>query len=540
MTMRRTQHLGQVAALAVVYTVVAKLGLMMDAVSGFATLVWPASGVALAALVLFGHRLWPGIAAGAFVVPLWGDAPVPAALGISAGNTLEALLGALALRHVVGLRGAFDRVRHAIGLLVLAAMLSTTVSATIGVTSLHLAGALRAGFMETWRAWWLGDALGDIVVAPLLLSWAGNRRLDRSLRRIAEAAALGAALLAVAAFIFLYTPPAAASDSALRRPSLVFLVVFLVALRFGLRGATTATFVTSAVAIAGTALGAGPFVRATLAQSLLALQVYMAIAGATALLIGATISEWARAVQARDDLLTVVSHDLKTPLSVIRLSAGMLQRKMHAEAGDTRLQHHVDLVQRSTDRMNAIIRDLLDAAAIDVGQVSLRLREEEAGALADEAALLVRPDALRKGHTLTVDKQREQLAVVCDRERVLRVLSNLICNAIKYTPDGGSIRVTVAPRERDACFSVTDTGVGMSQASLRRVFEPYFRADPLASEGSGLGLYIAKGIVEAHGGRIWAESEEGTGSSFHFTLPLSQGEAEDRGRRRRGPRSGLV
>ena len=92
----------------------------------------------------------------------------------------------------------------------------------------------------------------------------------------------------------------------------------------------------------------------------------------------------------------------------------------------------------------------------------------------------------------------------------------------------------------DSVIAVSDTGVGMSQAALRRVFEPYFRADPLASEGSGLGLYIAKGIVEAHGGRIWAESEEGTGSSFHFTLPLSQGEAEDRGRRRRGPRSGLV
>lgn len=539
MTMRRIQYLGQVAALAAVYIVVAKLGLMMDAVSGFATLVWPASGVALAALVLCGYRLWPGIAVGAFVTNLWAGGPVPAALGISAGNTLEALLGALALRHVAGLRGTFDRLRHAIGLLVLAAMLSTTVSATIGVASLHLAGALRAGFMETWRVWWLGYALGDIVVAPLLLSWAGNRRFDRSLRRIAEAAVFGAALLAVTAFVFFYTP-AEATGSALRRPFLLYPMVFLVALRFGLRGATTATFVTSAIAIAGTALGAGPFVRATLAQSLLALQVYMAIAGATALLIGATISEWARAVRARDDLLAVVSHDLKTPLSVIRLSAAMLPRKMRAEAGDTRLQQHVDLVQRSTDRMSAIIRDLLDAAAIDVGQVSLRLREEEAGALVDEVALLVQQDAIRKGHAIAVEKQRERLGVVCDRERVLRVLENLICNAIKYTPEGGSIRVTVAPRERDACFSVTDTGVGLSQAALRRVFEPYFRADPRASEGSGLGLYIAKGIVEAHGGQIWAESEQGAGSSFHFTLPLSQGEAEDRGRRRRGPRSGLV
>lgn len=532
MTMRRIQYVGQVAALAVVYTAVAKLGLMMDAVSGFATMVWPPSGVALAAIVLFGRRLWPGIALGSITVNLWIDAPVLPALAIGAGNTLEALLGALALRHVVGLRGTFDRLRHAIGLLVLAAMLSTTVSATVGVGSLHLAGALRAGFAETWRAWWLGDALGDIVVAPLLLSWVGNRRFDRSLLRIAEAAALGAALLAVTAFVFFHTP-ADESGSALRRPYLVFPMVFLIALRFGLRGATLATFATSAVAIAGTALGAGPFVRATLSQSLLGLQVYMAIVGATALLIGATISEWARAVRARDDLLAVVSHDLKGPLSAIRLSAAMVQRKVRPEAGDARLQRHIELVQRSTDRMSAIIQDLLDAAAVDVGRLSLTLREEDAGALVDEAVLLAQPVADQRGHALTVDKQRERLGVVCDRERVLRVLANLISNAIKYTPEGGSIRVTVAPRGRAACVSVTDTGIGMRPAELRRVFDPYFRAAPRSSEGSGLGLYIAKGIVEAHGGRIWAESEVGVGSSFHFTLPLSRDAAEDRGRRRR-------
>ena len=180
MTVRRDQYLGRMLALAVVYTTVAKLGLMMDAVSGYATLVWPAAGVALAALVLGGYKLWPGIALGAFVANLWTGGPLLGALGISVGNTLEALLGALALRHVVGLRDTFDRLSHAIGLLVLAAMLSTTVSATIGVASLHLAGALRAGVMETWRAWWLGDAIGDIVVGSLLLAWAGGRLNDRS------------------------------------------------------------------------------------------------------------------------------------------------------------------------------------------------------------------------------------------------------------------------------------------------------------------------------------------------------------------------
>lgn len=521
MTVRRIHYVGQVAALAVVYTTVGKLGLMMDPVSGFATLVWPASGVALAAIVVFGRKLWPGIALGAFVVNLWAGAPLHAALGISAGNTLEALLGALGLSYVAGFRDTFDRLRHAVGLLVIAAMLSTTVSATVGVASLHLTGALRAGLMETWLTWWLGNAIGDIVVASLLLSWAGNRRYDRSLRRVAEAVALGVVLLAVTAFVFLGSSVEEAG-SAVRRPYLIFPTVFLVALRLGLRGATAATFVAFAVAITGTALGTGPFVRETLAQSLLALQVYMVIVGATALLAGATISEWARAVRARTDLLAVVSHDLKNPLNTIRMSAAMLQRTAHPDAGDAQLQKYLDLVRRSTDRMSAIVLDLLDAAALDVGRVSLCVREEDAGALVDEAVELAQPAAIRKRQAITVDKQCERLGVVCDRERVLRVLANLIDNAIKYTPEGGSIHITMAPRERAACFSVTDTGIGMSQADLRRVFEPYFRAAPRACTGTGLGLFIAKGIVESHGGRLWVQSEVGVGSSFHFTLPLSR------------------
>jgi signal transduction histidine kinase len=520
MKVRRYQYLGRIVALAGIYVTVAKLGLMMDAVSGFATLVWPPTGIALAVLVLRGWKLWPGIALGALVVNLWTGAPLLAALGICVGNTLEALLGALALKRIVGLRDTFDRLNQAIGLLVFAALLSTAVSAAVGVASLHLAGALRAGAMETWRAWWLGDAIGDVVVGSLLLSWAGGRRYDRSPERsrpqIVEVLSLAALLLAVTAFVF-FNPPARIGEP--RSPYLVFPILFLLALRLGLRGATASNFATSAVAITGTALGTGPFVRETLAQSLLSLQVYMVIVGATSLLIGATISEWARAVRARDEILAVVSHDLKGPLAALRLSASMLQRAKPADDGGERLQKHLELVQRSTDRMGAIIGDLLDAAAVDVGQFSLCVTEEEGCALADEAVELARPAANQKKQAIEVDEPRERIAVSCDRDRVLRVLANLIGNAIKYTPEGGIIHVTVAPQERAVCFSVTDTGVGLSPADLRRVFDPYYRVDPCVPEGSGLGLFIAKGIVEAHGGKIWAESALGAGSSFRFTLP---------------------
>ena len=169
-------RLTKMAILATVYVVAAKFGLMMDAVSGFATLVWPATGLALAALLIIGHDMWPGIALGAFVVNVWAGASVPVALGIAVGNTLEAIVGTYLLRQRFGFRSSFDSIRHVMGL-ISAAMLSPILSATVGVLTLRLGGVVPAlRFAETWRAWWVGDTLGDLVVGSLLLSWAGMRR----------------------------------------------------------------------------------------------------------------------------------------------------------------------------------------------------------------------------------------------------------------------------------------------------------------------------------------------------------------------------
>src|SRR5918992_5374671 len=159
-----------VLGLAAIYVAAAQLGLRLDAVAGFATLVWPATGISLAALVLFGYRLWPGVFLGAFVGNLLAGAPIFVALGIGVGNTLEAIVGTYALRRVRGFRPSLDRVRDVVALIVLAAGLSTMVSATIGVASLYLGGVVpMADAWKAWRAWWLGDLIADLVVAPALL-----------------------------------------------------------------------------------------------------------------------------------------------------------------------------------------------------------------------------------------------------------------------------------------------------------------------------------------------------------------------------------
>src|SRR5687767_6982707 len=157
------------AALAVVYVFAARMGLELGTVSGFATLVWPPTGIAIAALLLGGYRLWPGVFVGALVANIWNGAPIPVGVGIAAGNTLEAVAAVYLLHRLPDFRVSLDRVRDAIALIILAAAFSPLVSATIGTGTLELAGLIPTGQVgEHWRAWWLGDAIGALLVAPVI------------------------------------------------------------------------------------------------------------------------------------------------------------------------------------------------------------------------------------------------------------------------------------------------------------------------------------------------------------------------------------
>ena len=323
-------YVAAVVALAALYLVAARLGLTLDAVSGFATLVWPATGIALAALTSFGYRLWPGVFLGAFIANVLTGAPPIVALGMAAGNTLEAVVGTYLLRRVAGFRTSLDGVRDALALIVLAAGVSTMLSATLGVASLYLGGILplaQAGL--TWRAWWLGDLIGALVVAPVLLAWIAAPRIRLSRRRQVEAAALVVSVVVVAALIFGGTTANDATTFA--QAYLVFPGLIWAALRFGQRGAGVMTLVTSIIAVWGTAAGHGPFARPVLHESLFALQTFMGVAAATSLLLGASIAERRRAEKrlrhahatvteanrAKSEFLAVMSHELRTPLNAI-------------------------------------------------------------------------------------------------------------------------------------------------------------------------------------------------------------------------------
>lgn len=290
--------LGNVAALAAVYVLVAKLGLMLNAVSQFATVVWAPTGISLAALLLLGYEMAVGVFVGAFVVNFWTGAPVTVALGLAVGNTLEAFLGAYAMRRFAGFQRSIESLRHVLVLIVPVALMSTLVSATIGVTSLALAGLVSGrAFWQTWRVWWIGDVLGDLVVAPLLLTHSPRRgpalgALDRKGKRIVEAFAL--AIFLVGASFAVFFKESNSVEHPFESPYLLFPLFIWAAVRFTLPGATLVTAIASAFAIWGTVRGLGPFARETLSDGLLDLQIFMGCAALTPLVVAGAISDRTR------------------------------------------------------------------------------------------------------------------------------------------------------------------------------------------------------------------------------------------------------
>ncbi len=292
----------QIAGVAAAYTVAGKLGLDLAHETRSVTAIWAPTGIALAALLLGGYRLWPGVALGALLTNLGTGVPIVTVLGITCGNTLEALVGAYLLRRVAGFRPSLRRVRDVLWLIVLGAVVSTTVSATIGVASLLIGDELAFDHVPSvWRTWWLGDMGGDLIVAPVLLIAATHWPFNRAPGRAPEALALAVALAAVSVLVF-------SQDTNL--VYVVFPLLIWAALRFWQPGAAAGSLLVAAVAVAFTANGEGPFTASGPDERLLLAQTFVAVAGMSALLLAALTSERARAEQAMREIAVTLQESL--------------------------------------------------------------------------------------------------------------------------------------------------------------------------------------------------------------------------------------
>ncbi len=538
MTRRR---FAQLMALAVTYVIVARAGLLFDAESGFATLVWPPTGIAIAVLLIVGRWMWPAILVGAVVVNVWTGAPIAVASGIAIGNTLEAVIAVSMLQRWPRFDSALADVRS-VGGLVTVAIAATTTSATVGVASLFAGGVVAsAQLVETWRAWWVGDLLGALVVAPLLLTWRAGSPA-RSLRSL-EAVAAGVLLIAVSWLVF---GPTLAAVGPFQQLYAVIPILTWIAVRFGPRGAATATFIVAAIAIAATSLSVGPFARETLRGGLMALQVYVAFIAASFIVVAALASERARAAReaeqqrreletalksmqvarehaehasaVKTDFLRMVSHELRTPLATLLLQIERLKLELDVETDRREL---VTGMHAQGRRLHHLIDGLLDFARIQSGRLELRVESADPIRLVTDCADELRPLAEANRLGLDLETTAAPARFATDQRLLRLVVMNLAHNALKFTAKG-KVTIVLAGDARELRITVRDTGRGIPLADQQRVFEPFEQLDPVRSKhvpGVGLGLALVHVVVTALGGTISLQSAVDHGSSFTVTLP---------------------
>ncbi|MDC0672945.1 sensor histidine kinase [Nannocystis radixulma] len=227
----------------------------------------------------------------------------------------------------------------------------------------------------------------------------------------------------------------------------------------------------------------------------------------------------------REDFLGVVSHELRGTLVAIAMHAAMLVRQSTADESGRRVIVHADKIQRSLGRMQRLIDDLVDLASIEAGRLKITTQRDDLARLAREAVEIFQSVAAARGVQLVLEAPQHSVPARFDHQRILQVLTNLLANAVKFTPEGGKIVIHVEPKGEDVRLSVSDTGSGIPEDKLNVIFERFGQVAADDPRGAGLGLFIAKSIIDAHGGKIGADSRSGEGSVFFFTLPAAPGDA---------------
>ena len=283
----RLIYLAKIGLIAGSYYGSAKLGLDLAFATSSVTAIWPPTGIALAALVIWGRSVWPGVALGALLANLWTGIPLISVLGITTGNTLEAVVGAYLLSWVADFRPSLERLRDVLALVFLAGIVSTAIAATVGVMSLIIGDEVSfADFGSVWRVWWLGDMGGDLLVAPVLMVFAVRWSFRGLPGNPIEAVALAASIVGLSVFVF---------HQETNFAYLTFPLLVWATLRFWQPGATVSVLVVTGIAVYYTAHGEGPFVRSDPDESLLLAQTFYGVAALTMMSLAAVLTERAHA-----------------------------------------------------------------------------------------------------------------------------------------------------------------------------------------------------------------------------------------------------
>jgi len=533
MNPRKIPTLPAIGALALIYFVAGKLSLQLAFLHKSASPVWPPAGIALAALLVLGFRVWPALFVGAFLVNLTTLGNIWTSLGIASGNTLEALCGAWLVNRFAGGARVFDRPQDVFKF-ALAALIGTTVSPTFGVSSLAAGGfAQWSSYWPVWLTWWLGDASGVLVIAPLLLLWsvpATQRKWNQ--KQVLEVSVLLLLLVVLAETVFGGWLPISA-----RNYPISFIcgpIVIWTAFRFTPRETATGIFILSAIAIWGTLNGFGPFILQSENQSLLMLQLWTAALTITAMAIAAAITERNRtqvaleqqkdAVEAanrtKDNFLAMLSHELRTPLTPVMAALDTLEADGSRSSGS---KNSLAMIRRNVELESQLIDDLLDLTRIAKDKLQLRFGPLDSHEVITNVVEICRPEAQARNLTLQLNLRAGGHHVLGDAAKYQQIVWNLLKNAIKFTAENGEITISSSnPEPQLLAIAVHDTGIGIEPEVMNRIFDPFEQGERAFQRrfgGLGLGLAISKSLAQAHGGTLIARSEgHDRGSTFILTM----------------------
>ena len=539
-----TVFFARLIGVALLYFAAAQAGLMFAVVGSTVTLVWPPSGIALVAILIFGYRMAFGIALGAFLANAWTGLPILLAASIAIGNVLAALAGAFLLQRWARFHNTLNRRRDVFALIILAAIGSTTISALVGAATLTLGGIVPFGeYASVWLKWWLGDMMGVLVVAPLLLVWLTHPRPVFSALKTVEAVSLFATLLFVSYMIF--ATPELAGHGYYPAALAVFPFVIWGALRFDHWGATLVTGVISVLAIWGTTQGTGPFAVGSPVDSLVGWCLFVNVVAVTGLLLGAASAEQHRAraeiksahdeleqrVRERTEALAKTNADLEQEMAEReRLEAALIQvseaqqksigRELHDGLGQhltsiaffgaalqqkldeqarpeaEAAQKIVELVNQSIDMTRRVARGLYPAALEFQGlAAALEQLADNTQALKGVSCVLrADPDARVSDPLVAIN--------------LYRVAQEAVNNAVKHS-QARHLQIDLARVNGNHRLSISDDGVGLDPERIK--------------QAQGLGMHGLRVRARLLGGRLEIERNTQGGTTVAVIYPAQRG-----------------
>ena len=538
---RGISYVGGLVAIGVIYFALAKGGLALASIHPSATPIWPPTGVALAAVLLWGYRTWPAIFLAAVIANATTAGSVATAIAIATGNSLEAVVGAYLINRWSSGCNTFSTPNSVAKFALICFVIATPISASIGLTSLATAGYIeRTNFANAWVTWWLGDVTGALVIAPVIVLWASSHYHAFNRNEFLET--VGVLATAAAVGLIAFSPLIEQTPSRGPLGFLAILPMLWAALRRGPRDTATVALVLAGITIWGTLTGGGPFTTADLNVSFLLVLMFLISITVPSLLLSADVEvrkkgeeslrraqielerkvaertlELELAIAAKSRFFAMASHDLRQPLHALGLFVAQLRTPL--KSGErTKTIERVDATRKE---INEMFNSLLDISRLDAGILTPKITEFPIARLLQKIETAFDQATREKGLRLRV--RRSDAWVRSDAMLLERILLNLVSNAVRYTLRGGTI-VGCRRRGEMLRIEVWDSGPGIPEDQKQNIFGEFFQLTAPERNrygGLGLGLAIVHRLRLLLNHQIDLASTVGRGSRFAILVPMA-------------------